>query len=389
MNNTTTAPSLGACPCSNPEWCHSVSSARRNTNTSIVFGFAALQSKGAQYNWTHIDVVAWGSDELMCRAHQQGARAVLAAPSFSLNDKNPLNITDWVQKSLEMVQSRHYDGMVFDYESPMSVLEGRLYVALIRATRHAFRINNNNLLVVTCVAWSPDGIDGRSYPYKALAAVSDYLYVMDYDTRSQIFDGPCIASANAPYAGMIHGIQRYLELKIETHKLILGVPWYGYRYPCLEGTTVEAQFCSIPQVPFRGVNCSDAAGSEIAYGTILKVFHDPKKDPQTRSPMRRDLYMDALYFNSLDGGDLIEDEAKRLSSPVVHQYWFDDAVSLAHKFAWAKSMHLGGVGPYTFDDLDPLNFPDESRAMWSAFDAFCSTMNHGDAVEELERKKKL
>jgi di-N-acetylchitobiase len=42
-----------------------------------------------------------------------------------------------------------------------------------------------------CAAWTPGtpwGVDNRAYDYKALADASDFLYVMQYDTRSQIYD---------------------------------------------------------------------------------------------------------------------------------------------------------------------------------------------------------
>ena len=39
-------------------------------------------------------------------------------------------------------------------------------------------------------------------------------------------------------------------------------------YPCLPGTAPDARFCPIKEVPFRGVNCSDAAGGEIGYQSI-------------------------------------------------------------------------------------------------------------------------
>ena len=46
-------------------------------------------------------------------------------------------------------------------------------------------------------------------------------------------------------------------------KLILGIPWYGYRYECVDPAFDPAvdETCEIAQVPFRGVNCSDAAGT--------------------------------------------------------------------------------------------------------------------------------
>ena len=38
---------------------------------------------------------------------------------------------------------------------------------------------------------------------------------------------------------------------------------YGYEYVCEPGTAPTARYCPIPFVPFRGVNCSDAAGTEV------------------------------------------------------------------------------------------------------------------------------
>ena len=52
------------------------------------------------------------------------------------------------------------------------------------------------LKVSVDVAWSPANIDDRCYDYQALAALSDFVIVMSYDERSQIF-GDCIAWANS------------------------------------------------------------------------------------------------------------------------------------------------------------------------------------------------
>jgi spore germination protein YaaH len=49
------------------------------------------------------------------------------------------------------------------------------------------------------VAWGPFDVDGRNYDYAAIADAADILFVMAYDTRSQIY-GPCLASANTPLA---------------------------------------------------------------------------------------------------------------------------------------------------------------------------------------------
>ncbi len=37
-----------------------------------------------------------------------------------------------------------------------------------------------------------------------------------------------------PSLRITEGIQRYVDIGIEPSKLILGNPWYGYDYTCLE-----------------------------------------------------------------------------------------------------------------------------------------------------------
>ena len=97
----------------------------------------------------------------------------------------------------------------------------------------------------------------------------------------------------------------YLALGIKPEKLVLGLPWYGYDYPCIELT--DDRICSIKHVPFRGVNCSDAAGRQIEYAEIedlvvSRATVGPQWDEDTAS----------YFFNYEDsvGGK--------------HQVWYDN-----------------------------------------------------------------
>lgn len=107
------------------------------------------------------------------------------------------------------------------------------------------------------VAWSPNCIDGRCYQVDKFANITDFLVVMAYDEQSQIY-GPCQAYANSPLDKTELGIKQYLTLGINPDKLVLGQPWYGYDYTCLKLT--DDTVCAIEEVPYIGVNCSDAAG---------------------------------------------------------------------------------------------------------------------------------
>jgi len=130
----------------------------------------------------------------------------------------------WIQDALHRVQNNFLDGIVFDCDFEVALpaitttvaaystsnTEGHTYATLISETRTAFHRANPSLQITTCVPWSPDNIDGRAYPYREISDASDLLYVMDYDTRSQVFD-TCIAGSNAPLPGMIQGMHRWFD----------------------------------------------------------------------------------------------------------------------------------------------------------------------------------
>jgi Di-N-acetylchitobiase len=299
----------------------------------------------------------------MCRAHQHGVRAVMAAPAMNLTELLHVDARCvWIAAALTECLDTFRDGINFDYEEPQKKgsAEGRAYAQLVAETRNAFHQVNPSLQISVDVPWSPNDIDGRAFPYQDLADAADLFYVMDYDTRSQVFENDaCLAGANAPWPGMIQGMEQWLNLGIDAKKFILGVPWYGYQYTCLNGTTPDAVVCPIQKVPFRGVNCSDAAGKQVDYSQALNILR--QTNATLTGGLRRDTDTGTLFFN-----DVGQDEQ------VVYQYWIDDPVLLRRKYAWAREHGLAGVGPWNLQSLDPLHQKDETYAMWSAFDEFLS-----------------
>ena len=346
-------PSTAECSCKNKEWCKPINNGAP-VRDKEVFGFRGNSPTIAGYNWTHITSLAWGlSQEEICEAHQHDVKVIMASPTVILTSNVTLR-QEWIDKTVAQIVERGVDGVTFDFESPIAASSnnGEYYSELIKGTRDALHKISPSYQVSVCVAWSPDSIDGRSYPIKHLADASDVLYVMDYDTRSQVFDA-CLASANAPYPGMVHGIQRYLDIGVRPDQLILGVPWYGYRYPCLKGTNPTDRYCPIAQVPFRGINCSDAAGSEVGLNGILNLF----TNKVNVSASGFDTNMMAPWFNIFDGNQVI-------------QYWYDSPSGLRKKYEYAKSMKLRGVGPFTFDDLYGMENVTEESEYWRAYDVF-------------------
>ena len=102
-------------------------------------------------------------------------------------------------------------------------------------------------------------------------------------------------------------------------------------------------------MPFRGVNCSDAAGTEVSYAGIRSIVNEGRNS----SAVMRDNYMNVPFFNYQDNGK-------------TYQVWYDDPVSLSSIYDWVLDQSLGGTGPYRFDQLDLADNKEESDAMWAA-----------------------
>ena len=131
----------------------------------------------------------------------------------------------------------------------------------------------------------------------------------------------------------------------------MGVPWYGYDYPC---TDLSGDYCSIKLDPFRGVNCSDAAGTERAFSEIIDMLRNSQNstrmwDQSTQSP-----YFN--YYSKEDGA--------------IHQVWYDDPASLSTKYELALAAKVRGVGPYRYDQLDYSGSDAHTQAMWNAIRSF-------------------
>ena len=231
------------------------------------------------------------------------------------------------------MQSQFADGLNIDIEGELqnSTEQQELLTQLVRDTVAAFKSANDDYQVTFDVAWSPDCIDGRCYDYVAIAAAVDFVVVMSYDERSQIL-GACTTSANSALPTTIVGLHGYTQPGIPPEKLVLGLPWYGYDYPCLSLT--DDSVCIIPKVPFRGVNCSDAAGTQRPYNEIVRLIQASVSFVQWNASL------ESPFFNY------------RATSGEYHQVWFDDTESLSLKYDYAARVGLYGLAFWNIDSLD-------------------------------------
>ncbi|GAB1598697.1 di-N-acetylchitobiase-like [Argonauta hians] len=347
-----------SCPCKELSLCDVVA----NTGDKEVFVFSVNPSEKSwlKYDWEKVtSIVTFGymNTKLMCHAHKHNVKVIhLANYPF----EQLLNATyrkQWIKEKISLVQAHHYDGINFDFEHPLLLTRDDLRHALtklVNQTSLMFKRINTNYQVTFDVSWNPHCVDRRCYDAYALSTVTDFLFIMSYDQRSQIF-GPCVAGPNSNYFLTKSGIDEYLKMRIPSRKLVLGVPWYGYNYHC---EMLSNNICSIKSVPFRGMNCSDAAGKQFRYSDIETVFLKKSKTGKQWDSLSESPYF--TYFTQ---------ESKNSS----YQVWYDDPKSLSLKYKLARYLNLHGVGMWNADCVDYDDSATSKRLrklMWGALPTY-------------------
>ncbi|XP_062510251.1 di-N-acetylchitobiase-like isoform X1 [Corticium candelabrum] len=340
-----------SCPCSDESHCQPIASPPKQE----IFAFSTEPNNWRQYDWSKVTTVALfrnpNDPELMCYAHSKGARVVLRGLFSVAKLTNKTERDLWLKTQVEMAKEYHMDGINIDIEDPISDSDSALrddLTQLVFDTKVAFAGAIPGSQVSFDIAWSPDCADGRCYDTVGLANVVDFLVVMSYDERSQI-RGACIASANSPLPQTVEGIEMFRKYGIPDSKLVLGQPWYGYNYPCISMS--DGNICHLEEVPFRGVNCSDAAGSEENYSDIQKLLIN------STSGRIWNATLCAPFF------DYVASDGRR------HQVWYDDPQSIGMKCDYVVANGLRGIAMWTSDSLDYSNTPDaraQTKAMWDA-----------------------
>lgn len=268
------------------------------------------------------------SRDLVIRARERGVKVIGPAPAISADDL--LNITarrNFLIDSFRLVQHYRLDGLNVDFESATrNEDEKNALSSLMYELRAAIP---KPLTISFDVAWSPDKIDGRDYNYSNIIRTMDYVFIMSYDQRSQVVTQKCTAGPNSDIRLVQKGVDEFKKLG-PAHKLILGLPWYGYYYDCL---SLNGNVCTIKEVPFRGVNCSDAAGSQHDYSEISKIRGaDIQYDEESAS----------LFMNIAEPGN----------ASASRQIWFDDAKTLFQKKLVAHNAGLAGWGMWNAQSID-------------------------------------
>ncbi|XP_067847016.1 di-N-acetylchitobiase-like [Heptranchias perlo] len=322
------------------------------TDNGAVFVFDVGGKDWKYYDWFKVTTIAaFGpyDPELLCYAHANQVRVVLRGVFSLWNTVYKQRREKWVDKQLQLAKRQFMDGINLD----VNIADKKPSIGyfkipqLVSETMDVFHREIPGSQVTFNVPWSPDCIDGRCYDFLRIANSCDFLFVMSYDMQSQMWDN-CFAKANAPYYQTLSGYSAYINLGIDSRKLVLGVPWYGYDYPCTQ--FFETGRCVLEKIPFRGAPCSNAAGRQVPYKEIVQHVHKS---------------ITGRYW---------DDEQKVPSyiymvNNTFHEVWYDDPQSISIKSAIMKKLRLRGIGMW---NGNMLNYSDDhfivkqTEDMWNA-----------------------
>jgi spore germination protein YaaH len=251
-------------------------------------------------------------DTFIRRARNQGLDIYLTLKSFNNDNIESLAKSDAAQKNMianaiYLVNSKQLDGINIDFE-----YTGEASVAL----RDGFTrliINLNSELkrqipnaILTVDTYLVSGSEKQLFNLPILARNVDAFVIMGYDMHTPL-GGPGPVSAMGGDTNIVGYVQNYLE-QVDSSKLILAVPYYGYDWP----KDVEAPSRDmVKTLPYAEI-ALESKNSQLLW------------DETSQTP----------YFIYKDGGQ----------NRIVH---FDNVRSLGIKYDFINTKKLKGVGIWT------------------------------------------
>ena len=288
-----------------------------NLLTQINFFSAELSDYGDiinNHNWENLYFIEF--------AQSQGVKVKLCATLFGQESlttllSNYFNRQNAINNLLDLVVNAGADGIDIDFELvPASQREN--LVLFMQELSFAF----HNELDDPIITMATPAIDwSNAWDYESLAAITDGLFIMGYN---YFYSGSSNAGPVAPLGGYFYDIEYtvndYLDkTNNQTDKLILGLPYYGYNWPVLN-----------EQINSFTIDL----GQPVTYEQSLDLSH--------------------TYGQNFD----YESNAQWLSyqnSSTWMQCWYDDSLSLSHKYQFALDNELAGIGIWAlgYDNNDP------------------------------------
>jgi spore germination protein YaaH len=258
----------------------------------------------------------WPHHGLVSTAHQHGVKVIVVFRNFNKSElttllSNAENRNRAIETIISEVAAGNADGVNIDFENVDGSQRDNLalFMSQLSAQLRSARPGSHLSIDIPAVDWS------NVFDIPKLRDIVDFMMMMGYDYhyKGSAQAGPVAPLiSNSPWGSLnvTKSVNNYLA-KIgadRAHKLVLGVPYYGYDWPTAN--------LSVP---------SSTSGQATArfYKDIRAGFPaaDRKWDNASQTP---------YYLYTKDGQS--------------RQLWYEDEASLSRKYDFVRSKSLGGIG---------------------------------------------
>lgn len=217
---------------------------------------------------------------------------------------------------LSILEKQGYDGVNIDLEN-INPKDRQNLTAFMNELRA--RLKPHGYLVTMSVPAKTQDHAGQdwvgAFDYYALGKACDYIMLMTYDEHSQFSNAGPVASF--PW---VERVIKYAITQIPKHKVLMGIPAYGYDWNLATGRGVALSYKQV-------MNRADRLGI------------DPSWDPNAKSP----------FFKYVENG-------------AYHEVWFESPHSLKPKLDLVEKYDIGGVAMWKLGYEDTLYWEAISKA---------------------------
>jgi len=281
----------------------------------------------------YITTNKWMTTPIISYAHERGVKVVLVVTNFGsaenkaiLSDTSKQNVL--ISTLVTLLIARAGDGVDIDFEGVPAAQRANL-VSFMRALSKRIKA----ALPAAEISMATPAVDwSGAWDLAALAAVCDHLFLMGYNYywSGSSTAGPVSALEGESY-NETRSVTTYVNAGVPPEKLILGVAWYGYDWPVVSQARKAA---------------TAGSGSSGTYAVLEAKAQQYGKqwDAVSKSP----------WFSYQSGSQW-------------RQAWYDDSLSLSHKYAMAKAKNLAGIGMWA------LSYEGRRPELWQGIRASFST----------------
>lgn len=354
------------CSCSDASLCSRNS---RKFNKEVVV-IAEGKSDSSTWLWHDITTVITTEEvanedakKLMCSAHKNHANfAFIREVPTTTNTSDPL-LLKWLDETSKMGRELYADYIALDMlkllgqcKADSSHIQEVLTLLKFMVEKY-FTPPGAELMCI--VPYKPPCYDGdcslTQYMAEHCAAfITSPESFITCDTNPK-----CIAKATMPMTSLVFGVEEFIDHGITPDKLLIGIPWHGYDYTCVNYTTAmktggNQQMTCFFDERNSTESCNITLREKMSLVDIKASY--PEQFKNSKSHHYHPIYR-SDYINMKKGEQ-------------QHQIWYEDHDSLLDKYMYVRSMKLKGMVIWTADDLSSKSVDDAAEWNWILHNLF-------------------